>query len=192
MVLRIDHVSIAVKDYEKAAAFFKNLFGALEGVGAEDSGSMKYKWQLFSMGDMSRLEIIAPTGAGSYLDGFLAKKDAGVHHITLQVENIREAKSDLERQNIPFFGFREYGDYWKELFIHPRDAFGVLIQLAEFRPDDWLPDSVKMKADEKFRVKKTSSGVELSLRNPGGGFVMQNLSAEEARSLAKYLLKNCG
>ncbi|MBW2196957.1 MAG: hypothetical protein JRF58_03670 [Deltaproteobacteria bacterium] len=44
----------------------------------------------------------------------------------------------LEDHNIPYFGYNEYADFWKEIFIHPKDAFGVLIQIAEFDPDDWL------------------------------------------------------
>ena len=47
----------------------------------------------------------------------------------------------LDDHNISYFGYNEYGDFWKEIFIHPKDAFGVLIQIAEFDPDDWLDKS---------------------------------------------------
>lgn len=36
MILRIDHVALAVKDYEKALAFFTKLLGAVPGAYAED------------------------------------------------------------------------------------------------------------------------------------------------------------
>ena len=49
MISRIDHVSIAVKDYEKALGFFQNILGAIPGVGVEDK-DMKFIWQLFSLG----------------------------------------------------------------------------------------------------------------------------------------------
>jgi len=36
MISRIDHVSIAVKDYEKAVHFFKDILGAIPGAAAGD------------------------------------------------------------------------------------------------------------------------------------------------------------
>src|SRR5512145_2097750 len=107
MISRIDHVSIAVKDQEKAERFFREVLGAIEGTSAADSHT-KFFWKLFSLGDLSRLEIISPTGAGSFLDNFLKDKEAGVHHITLQTPDIRKAMSHLEKQCIPFFGYNEY------------------------------------------------------------------------------------
>ena len=105
----------------------------------------KFFWQIFSLGDLSRLEIISPTGAGSFLDGFLKEREGGVHHITLQTPDIRQAMAHLEQQGIAFFGYNEYpGGVWKEIFIHPRHAFGVLIQIAEFKAAEWLSESVNL------------------------------------------------
>ena len=73
MISRIDHVSIAVKDQEKAEHFFRDILGAIAGAGAGDPAT-KFFWQIFSLGDLSRLEIISPTGEGSFLDGFLAEQ----------------------------------------------------------------------------------------------------------------------
>ena len=41
MILRLDHVSIAVKDYEGARRFFQDLLGAVPCTSAEDD-RMKY------------------------------------------------------------------------------------------------------------------------------------------------------
>jgi hypothetical protein len=62
----------------------------------------------------------------------------GPHHITIQVKDIQETRRALEERGIPAFGFSEDLPGWKELFIHPRDAFGTLIQFAEFNPLDWI------------------------------------------------------
>ena len=146
MISRIDHVSIAVKDQEKAEHFFRDILGAVAGVGMDDPKT-KFFWQIFSLGDLSRLEIISPTGEGSFLDGFLKDKEGGVHHITLQTPDLRKAMTHLEEQGIPFFGYNEYpGGVWNEIFIHPRHAFGVLIQIAEFKAADWLSEKVKLPA----------------------------------------------
>lgn len=187
MILRIDHVSIAVKDYEGARRFFQDLLGAVPCTSADDD-RMKYIWKIFSLGDLTRLEILTPTGRGSFLDGFLANKDGGVHHITLQTADIIRARRTLEEKGIPYFGYNEYaGGVWKELFIHPRDAFGVLIQIAEFRPDDWLCDAVRLPRDKRWTVEKSAKNVSLTLSHPGGGKARFDLTREETEALIKDL-----
>jgi methylmalonyl-CoA/ethylmalonyl-CoA epimerase len=186
MILRIDHISIAVRNDEKAKTFFEKLMGAVAGAGAADE-DMKYHWQIFSLGDMSRLELIHPTGPGSFLDGFLKEREGGVHHITLQTADIHQARALLAEHAIPYFGFREYGNFWKELFIHPRDAFGVLIQIAEFHADDFLDDSVKFSGDRKWALSPTDNGCRLAMAHPGGGKAVVDLSREEAGRLAEAL-----
>ena len=187
MILRIDHVSIAVKDHEKATRFFKDILGAIPGQGAEDD-NMKYFWQIFSLGDLSRVELLHQTGEGSYLDNFLKnKKDGGVHHITLQTSDIRETITILEENHIPYFGFSEIGDIWKEIFIHPRDAFGVLIQIAELKADDWLGESVKFPKGQKWSLEDSEDGCILNIANPGGGKTRVVLTKDEIKRLVKDL-----
>ncbi len=189
MISRIDHVSIAVKDYDGALRFFQDLLGVIPGVGAHDE-NMKYFWQIFSLGDLSRLELMTPGGEGSFLDNFLKEREGGVHHITLETPDIRKAKEALEKKGIPCFGFQEYGDFWKELFIHPRDAFGVLIQIAEFRPDDWISETLRFEEGVRWSVSRVDTGCTLSLAHPGGGKVHVNLSPEEAKRLAEELTES--
>ncbi|PKN68291.1 MAG: hypothetical protein CVU54_15535 [Deltaproteobacteria bacterium HGW-Deltaproteobacteria-12] len=187
MISRIDHVSIAVKDQERAEHFFRDILGAVAGAGAGDPSS-KFFWQLFSLGDLSRLEIISPTGEGSFLDGFLNDRDGGVHHITLQTPDIRRAMAHLEAQGIPFFGYNEYpGGVWNEIFIHPRHAFGVLIQIAEFEASDWLSEKVKFPPETKWQVQKTETGAILTFAHPGGGKVSLKMDREELKKLAASL-----
>lgn len=187
MIERIDHVSLAVRDYDKAHDFFTRLLGAISGSQARDD-SMKYSWHLFSLGDLSRLELISPTGPGSFLDNFLQDRAGGVHHITLQTTDILAARALLEREGIPYFGYNEYpGGIWKELFIHPRDAFGVLIQIAEFVPDDWLAPSVRMPQDRKFSVERTASGCRITFAHPGGATAAIDLSPDETKQLIASL-----
>lgn len=183
MISRIDHVSIAVKDYDKAMKFFQKIFNLVPGASASDP-EMKYSWEIFSAGDLSRIEIINPTGQGSFLDNFLSdKKDGGVHHITFETPDIYQAKQRLEDNNIPYFGFNDHGDIWKELFIHPKHAFGVLIQIAEFRPDEWINPSLVFQGSKKWSVEKGENKTELSFAHPGGGKVKIELTKEEVKKL---------
>lgn len=187
MISRIDHIAIAVRDYPAARSFFQTLLGAIPGATARDN-AMKFTWEMSSLGDLSRLELLQPTEQGSFLDPFLSHRQGGVHHITMQTPDIDHVKAVLEKENIPYFGYNEYTDaYWKELFIHPRDAFGVLIQIAEFEADDWLSPSVRMAQGKAWELEKTETGCTLTLSHPGGGTVQKNLSREEIQHLINDL-----
>ncbi len=191
MISRIDHVSLAVVDFEAAFRFFADLLGAVPGASGDDP-AMKYHWEILSLGDLSRLELITPTGRGSFLDNFLKDRSGGVHHITLQVPDILEARGLLEDKGIPSFGYANYGEVWKEIFIHPKYAFGVLVQLAEFTSDDWLSPSVRMPGHEKVILQKQEGGIGLKFAHPGGGTTHIALSREEARNLLTDLQEALG
>jgi methylmalonyl-CoA/ethylmalonyl-CoA epimerase len=191
MISRIDHVSVAVENHAEAERFFREVLGVVPGMQGTDP-HMKYFWQIYSAGDLSRLEVISPTGPGSFLEGFLESRQAGAHHITFQTPDIRRMVDHLEEKGIPFFGYHEYPDcYWKELFIHPRDAFGVLIQIAEFKADDWLSKDVMLAEGSKWQVDKIESGVTLTLAHPGGGKASVELDRRELMELIAALQKHC-
>jgi methylmalonyl-CoA/ethylmalonyl-CoA epimerase len=115
------------------------------------------------------------------------KKEGGVHHLTLQTPDIKKAKQILKNQNIPYFGYNEYGDAWKEIFIHPKDAFGVLLQIAQCNPDDWLDKSVRFSKGQKWAVAKKENGCTLSLSLPGGGKVALDLTTGKVKELIREL-----
>ena len=186
IINRIDHVSIAVRDFRKAAGFFTRVLGAAPGAASSDKG-LKFLAETFSLGDLSRIELMTATRVGSFLDRFLAERE-GVHHICLQTDDIRRARQRLDAEGVPYFGYNEYeGGGWKELFIHPRDAFGVLVQIAELTPDDFIGNEAKLPEGARWRVEEGPSGKTLTLAHPGGGTVRVDLTGDEADRLAKEL-----
>jgi len=186
MILRIDHVSLAVKDYEGAVEFFTKILGAISQFNGTDN-KLKYYWETFALGDLSRFEIIKPTGKGSFLENFLEKRGGGIHHLVLQTPDIEMTRKVLEDNNIPYFGFNNYGEAWKELFIHPKHAFGVLLQIAEFKAADWLDPSWCMPEGEKWSVTKNNGECTLTFAHPGGGKFKINMEREEIVSLIQEL-----
>lgn len=178
MIKRIDHVSLAVNDYERARVFFTELMGLVPGAcgGDEKNG---FFWQLFSIGDLSRFELITPSGRGSFLERFLDGRIGGVHHITFQVDDIRETARRLDFMSVPYFGFNDSYSNWKELFIHPRHAFGLLVQFAEFQPAEWLDRSQNLESGEKWEITVRENILNLAIAHPGGGMVQSQFTAEE-------------
>ena len=187
MILRIDHVSLAVKDYEGAVEFYSKILGAVSQFSGTDD-SLKYYWETFSLGDLSRFELLKSIESGSFLENFLKNKEGGIHHLVLQTPDIEMTKKVLENNNIPFFGFRS-SELWKELFVHPKDAFGVLLQIAEFRPTDWLGPSMKMPEDQRWIITRNDEEFDLTFAHPGGGKIQLNLNREEIKDLIQDLKK---
>ena len=188
MILRIDHVSLAVKDYEGAVEFYTKILGAVPQCDGTDN-NLKYYWESFALGDLSRFELIKPTGEGSFLENFLKKKEGGLHHLVLQTPDIEMTREVLEKNKIPYFGFQNYGVRWKELFVHPKDAFGVLLQIAEFCPTDWLDPSYIMPKGSKWSVSEEEEGYYLTISHPGGGKAKLNLNREDIKRLIQDLKK---
>ncbi|MHA1915876.1 MAG: VOC family protein [Promethearchaeota archaeon] len=187
MIIRIDHVSLAVKDYEGAVEFFTKILGATSQFNGTDS-NLKYFWETFSLGDLSRFELIKSTGEGSFLENFFKNKEGGIHHLVLQTPSIELTKSVLEENRIPYFGLR-ISEYWKELFIHPKDAYGVLLQIAEFRPEDWLDPSYGMPEGKKWEISRIEGEFNITFGHPGGGKVNINLVEDEVEQLIHDLTK---
>jgi methylmalonyl-CoA/ethylmalonyl-CoA epimerase len=181
MIRRIDHISVAVRDLQKAKTFF------LDGLGGRELFSMpmspqKYRWTTIELGTSCFLELIDPLEKDGFLHRFLDSQGEGPHHITIQVKDIQEARRILEERRIPTFGFSENIPGWKELFIHPRDAFGTLIQFAEFNPLDWInpgyippsyreftPPQANGPKEEKVEVctVETEEGLQVEIRQEG-------------------------
>ncbi len=189
MISRVDHVAIAVRDYASARHFFEEVLGAVPGADAEDAAK-KFYWQTFVLGDMSRIELLTPTEEGSFLDGFLKTRPGGFHHITLQTPDLEAAIAVLEQHGIPYFGKHVYPDgTWKEVFVHPRDAFGVLVQIAEFRAEDWQAEDLFLPEGKRWEVEANEDGCTLIVGHPGGGKVRVPLTQEEAHALGEALMR---
>ena len=184
MISRIDHIAIAVKDHDGALRFFRDILGAVPGERYEVA-DRKFFWQTLALGDLTRVEILSPTGEGSFLDGFLQRKDGGFHHITLQTPDLQAMIRLLEEQGVPYFGRNEYpGGVWKEIFIHPRDAFGALVQIAEFDPEYWMVPAARMPEGVRWLVEKDGDAFSLTCAHPGGGKVTLAFTREELQRLS--------
>mgnify|MGYP005853914617 CR=1 FL=1 len=129
-VKKVDHISQASPDFRRQL----DLLGKLLGFSflhefRENPGSGFIGGTAQVRGTGMEWEVIEPSGPESFVQRFLDERGPGLHHITIEVEDIYEAASELERQGItPFGGIVDDG-MWHVTYIHPRDSGGVLYQL---------------------------------------------------------------
>ena len=70
---------------------------------------------------------------------FLARNpDGGMHHVTYRVPDIDAAVAAARANGYEVFGVSRALPQWWEAFVHPREAHGVLLQLAQ-SPPGWPP-----------------------------------------------------
>jgi methylmalonyl-CoA epimerase len=130
-IKRIDHVSMAVPDMATRAKFFEDLFG-MKAQERYDHPEEGYNGLELSIpGSDTKFELLEPAGEDGFVAKFLGQKGSLYHHVTFEVTDIREAARVLREYGIEPFGYREDADWARELFLHPRDTGGVLIQLFE-------------------------------------------------------------
>lgn len=126
--------AFAVGDLERARSFFENVLGA-EFDAEQDVGEFQFKYQTFRLGG-AEMQLMCPYDPSSVVSHFLMKRGPGFHHVTLEVDDIDGAVRELDAQGIAVASRHHYqepleGSSWKDAFIHPKDAFGVLIQLVQ-------------------------------------------------------------
>jgi methylmalonyl-CoA/ethylmalonyl-CoA epimerase len=162
VIRRIDHIAIAVRDLKKAKAFFIDMLGGRELFSAPVE-KQKFRWTTIELGTSCFIELIDPLEEEGFLHRFLQQRGEGPHHITIQVRDIQETQRVLENRGVPTFGLAETFPNWKELYIHPKHAFGTLIQFAEFNPLEWVNPGYVPAAYREFVGGQEGDGEEKSL-----------------------------
>jgi methylmalonyl-CoA/ethylmalonyl-CoA epimerase len=131
MLIKINHIAIAVNNIEEAANFYQTILG-LKLSGLEVVTDQKTRVGFLKIGE-SNIELIQPAERDSPLVKFLETKGQGIHHICFEVDDVEsEVKSLLEKGALLIDQKPRSGAHnTKVAFIHPRSSSGVLIELCE-------------------------------------------------------------
>lgn len=131
MLLRLDHIGIAVQNIENALHFFEGALGIrLDHVASEEGG--KTQVAFLPVGD-SQVELVEPQETDSGLAKFLEKRGEGIHHICFEVDDIENAVGRLKENGAQMIDEtpRVNASGMRYAFIHPKSAHGVLIELYQ-------------------------------------------------------------
>ena len=89
MILKLDHVGIAVRSIDESLRFWELALGLqLEGREAVPTESVDVA---FLPAGKSRVELLQATTGDSAVGRFLAKRGPGIHHLTFEVDVWDEA-----------------------------------------------------------------------------------------------------
>lgn len=131
LLTEIDHVAIAVNDLEAAIAYYRDTYGAevdhrevVESDGVEEA--------LLKVAE-SYIQLLTPTRDDSPVAKYLERRGEGLHHVGYRVDDCAAALEAVKAQGgrvideTPRPGSRGT----TVAFVHPKGAFGTLIELVQ-------------------------------------------------------------
>jgi len=129
--IRFDHIALAVPRLVAAQAVLVGELGGEPTFGAVTDAFRFWHWRFEGGG---RLEVLEPAGADGFLHRFLAQRGPGIHHVTFTVPNLGEACDRARAHGYSIIGYDDSDPEWKEAFLHPREALGIVVQFAQPGP----------------------------------------------------------
>jgi methylmalonyl-CoA/ethylmalonyl-CoA epimerase len=132
---RLNHLAVAVPDLEAALSFYRDALG-LRVERVEDVEREAVKVAFLPLGD-GEIEIVQPTRDDTGIAKWLGKHGAGMHHLCIQVGDIVATLARLKAHNVELINPEpvQKNERVRYAFIHPRSAFGVLVELYEVRDE---------------------------------------------------------
>lgn len=128
--MKLHHAAIAVRDLDEALDFYQNALGAVvtKRRKVPDEG---VEIAFLPMGE-SELELLEPLDPENAIGRFLTKRGEGIHHLCLLVDDLDEAVATMTDQGVQMATeIREHPDGTRYVFVHPKSAHGVLLELYE-------------------------------------------------------------
>jgi methylmalonyl-CoA/ethylmalonyl-CoA epimerase len=131
MLTEIDHIAIAVNDLDAAIEYYRKSYGVevehrevVERDGVEEA--------LIKVAD-SYVQLLTPIRDDSTVAKYLANRGEGLHHVGYRVDDCAAALERVKAEGgkvideVPRPGSRGT----TVAFVHPKTAFGTLIELVQ-------------------------------------------------------------
>ncbi len=131
----LDHVAVAA---EQQTDLWPRYATDLGGQWVSGGGSSGFAAAQVRYANGMRVEALMPNRVeeNDFLRRFLDRNGPGPHHLTFKVKDIRAALAEAETSGYRPVAVNLSSPEWQEAFLHPKDAPGVVVQLAQ-AAGDW-------------------------------------------------------
>lgn len=130
---KINHLAIVVEDMQAALGFWRDALGLDLGKVERNEGE-EVDIAFLPLGE-GEIELLAPINDTSGVAKYLAKRGAGMHHLCIEVNDIAATMQRLRTRGIELINDapKTNADGTQYAFIHPKSAFGVMVELYELK-----------------------------------------------------------
>lgn len=156
MNILFDHIAIGVPAIEGVTELLVGELGGTDPQGGPSGPFDFWQWRYQGGGC---LEIIEPAGPeGGFLHRFLERRGPGLHHVTFKVPDLDQVCARAESFGYHVVGYDASSPAWKEAFLHPKEALGIVVQFAEAHPElreerrESTPPAEPPRADHTIRL----------------------------------------
>ena len=132
MIVRIDHIGIAVNSVEDAVKLYTDAFGLkAEDIEMETVEEQKVRAAMIPVGE-NRIELLESTNSEGPIAKYIEKRGEGMHHLALEVSDIQGMLEALKAKGLPLVDTepRIGAGGARVAFLHPKGT-KVLIELVE-------------------------------------------------------------
>ena len=120
----VHHLVIRVEDLDASVKTWQSLLG-VELDRIDENEGLGIKQAFFNLADGGFVEIVAPTNPDAAVGKALASRGEGIHTIAMAVDDMDGTVASLKEA-----GAILIGEGGPQVFVHPKSANGVLVQLA--------------------------------------------------------------
>ncbi len=134
-----DHVAVAGESRAVLETRYADQLGGLTLAGGRSPG---FLWSQLEYGNGMVVEMLEPDRVeeNDFLRRFLDRNGPGPHHLTFTVPDLLLALETAEAAGYSPMAVDATHPDWKEAFLHPKQAPGIVIQLAESHEHHQHPD----------------------------------------------------
>ncbi|MEO3888255.1 VOC family protein [Nonomuraea sp. B5E05] len=143
-----DHTAVAAPRIRDLLPIYRDLLGGRHLGGGGDHRIAGYRTLQLTYANGGKVELMEPLSGSTFFDSFfeLTRGRGGVHHLNFHVRDLDEAVARLTARGYRLHGLNTADPRWREVFLHPKEAHGVLIQLAQ--PGPRLPGDSRPTLEE--------------------------------------------
>ena len=129
--MKLDHIGIATFQLADSLSIWRDALG-LEIDAIEELAEQGVRIAMLRLGE-THVELLEPLTSDSPVGKFLAKRGPGIHHVAVQVEDIRASLAELSKKGARLIDSepRVGAAGCLVAFIHPSSGNGVLLELVQ-------------------------------------------------------------
>jgi len=129
----IDHVGVAVPDFDAAVALYRDVFGMTLLHEETNTEQLVHEAMMGFADSGARIQILAPLSPESTIARFIDRNGAGLQQVAYRVRDIDAVSAVLRGRGVRLlYDAPRRGTADSRInFVHPKDAGGVLVELVE-------------------------------------------------------------